>query len=162
MTKRSSMIAEAAGALVASLESPEQLLDVLRAAASGDLCAAPAAGRPGLQLVPFGCPDPTLGPDAPWLGFILISILHRAGQLGLPSGPLAAGFAAEFNRLFEALSSHLSTVLGVFKMAVAKGAREAAEYARHEVPVPVIRAALPFANDEQRATIREALAAMQQ
>ncbi len=93
--------------------------------------------------------------------------MYVAGELGLNqmavvatdglSGAEGLAWRASFDAFFQVISGHMAALAELYKHATAQGIHEAADYTRGIVPVNVIRATLPHANEAQRDNMRRYL-----
>lgn len=90
-----------------------------------------------------------------------------AGELGLShmavqatgglSGAEGLAWRASFDAFFQVISGHMAALTELYRHAIAQGIPEAADYTRGIVPINVIRATLPHANEAQRENMRRYL-----
>ncbi|KAL0039498.1 hypothetical protein WJX79_010600 [Trebouxia sp. C0005] len=120
------------------------------------------------RLLPLSHPRASPGSQSPeWVADLLVAVLQRAGELGLNqmavvatdglSGAEGLAWRASFNAFFQVISGHMAALAELYKHATAQGIHEAADYTRGIVPVNVIRATLPHANEAQRDNMRRYL-----
>lgn len=93
--------------------------------------------------------------------------VYVVGELGLNqmavvatdglSGAEGLAWRASFDAFFQVISGHMAALAELYKHATAQGIHEAADYTRGIVPVNVIRATLPHANEAQRDNMRRYL-----
>lgn len=143
-----------------------------------DEVPAPAGGgAPGAegqaQLLPLQHPFIPLSTtegqpqveQAPWVATLLTALLHRACDLGLqhlvnrlagdqPDSP-GTVWRTLICAFFGMLVGHLGALFRLRQQALDAEDAPAAAYARAIVPVDLIRAALPHADESQREQLRE-------
>ncbi|KAA6418002.1 MAG: hypothetical protein FRX49_12002 [Trebouxia sp. A1-2] len=170
--------AQAAVQVLSRLESTRAVCDCMAAIMSGDLIPKPKGGgaaggspqplTPSERLLPLSHPRASPGSQSPeWVADLLVAVLQRAGELGLNqmavvatdglSGAEGLAWRASFNAFFQVISGHMAALAELYKHATAQGIHEAADYTRGIVPVNVIRATLPHANEAQRDNMRRYL-----
>ena len=177
-------VAAATAECMHCLQSTQQVSDCLTAIMSGDLCPpsplevegdVPGDSGPEgqAQLVPLQHPFIPLstaegqlqGEQAPWVAALLTALLQRACDLGLQhlAGRLAgdqldspgAAWRTLIGAFFGMLVGHLDALSRLRQQALDAEDAPAAAYARAVVPVDLIRAALPHADESQREQLRE-------
>ena len=105
------------------------------------------------------------GEQAPWVAVVLAALLHRACDLGLqrlvgrlagdqPDSPGTA-WRTLIGAFFGMLVGHLGALSRLRQHALDAEDAPAAAYARAIVPVDLIRAALPHADERQREQLRD-------
>ena len=93
--------------------------------------------------------------------------MHYVGELGLSqlaasatdglAGAEGLAWRASFDAFFQVISGHMAALTELYKHAITQGIQEAADYTRGIVPVNLIRATLPHANEAQRDNMRRYL-----
>lgn len=161
------------------LDSTRAVCDCMAAIMSGDLIPKPKEGSaatdgapplltPIERLLPLSHPRLSPGAQSPeWVADLLVAVLQRAGELGLSQMAIAApdglsgaeglAWRASFDAFFQVISGHMAALTELYRHAMAQGIREAADYTRGIVPVNVIRATLPHANEAQRNNMQRYL-----
>ena len=125
------------------------------------------------QLLPLQHPSISLsttegqpqGEQAPWVAAPLTALLHRASDLGLQHlvgtvaehqpESLETAWRTLIGAFFRMLVGHLGALFRLRQHALDAEDAPAAAYARAIVPVDLIRAALPHADESQREQLRE-------
>lgn len=143
----------------------------------GEVPAPAGGGAPGAegqaQLLPLQHPFIPLSTtegqpqveQAPWVATLLTALLHRACDLGLqhlvnrlagdqPDSP-GTVWRTLICAFFGMLVGHLGALFRLRQQALDAEDAPAAAYARAIVPVDLIRAALPHADESQREQLRE-------
>ncbi|KAK9814288.1 hypothetical protein WJX72_003466 [[Myrmecia] bisecta] len=170
-----SMKVAAAGVeVLRRLDSPRAICDCMRALVNGDLAGKAGADDIASKLLPLYPPNYQPGQEMQgWLADVVVALLQRAQELnvsdtaltkapdsaGASANPEAAIWQEAFDALFGLVHRHLLALLELYQLAKGAGAEaEAAQqYLRKVVPVNLIRAALPHANEQQRDDLRAVL-----